>query len=367
MKAMRSRWFGSMLACTLNTKPETALSSGSTDAAVARLRARRRRVVGDDAEQLLHRVVAERAAEEHRRQVPLAESLEVELRIAGAGERHLLAEILQDRRAHMFGQSLVVRPGDLDSPVEGAAAPLRGGEQHVRLEVEGAEEIRAHADRPDHRRGVERQLRFDLVEQLEGMPALAVDLVDEGDDRDVAQPAHLEELSRLRLDALGGVDHHDGGIDRRQRAVGVLGKILVAGRVEQVEDEAVALEAHDGRGDRDAALALDRHPVGARAPPLAAGAHRAGHADGAAGQQQLLGQRRLAGVRVRDDREGAARAPVVRGLRHGSLGAQGRLGKGSLVGHDPDRCSRPRRGNAFCRCLPDVGEAPQLGAIGAIV
>ena len=181
--------------------------------------------------------------------------------------------------------------------------------------IEGAGEIRAHADRPDDRRGVERQRRLDLVEQLEGMAALAVDLVDEGDDRDVAQPADLEELSGLALDALRRVDHHDGGIDRGQRAVGVLGEILVAGRVEEVEDEPVALEAHDGGGDRDAALALDRHPVGARAPPLAARPHRARHADGAALQQQLFRQRRLAGVGMRDDREGAPRAPVraVRG------------------------------------------------------
>jgi hypothetical protein len=47
-----------------------------------------------------------------------------------------------------------------------------------------------------------------------GVAALAVHLVDEGDDRDVAQPADLEQLSRARLDAARGVDHHDGGVDR---------------------------------------------------------------------------------------------------------------------------------------------------------
>ena len=52
----------------------------------------------------------------------------------------------------------------------------------------------------------------------------------------VAQAADLEQLARARLDALGGVDHHDGGIDRGQRAVGVFREVLVARRVEQVED-----------------------------------------------------------------------------------------------------------------------------------
>jgi hypothetical protein len=45
-------------------------------------------------------------------------------------------------------------------------------------------------------------------------------------------------------------------------------EILVARRVEQVEGEPLVLEAHHRRGDRDAALALDRHPVRARPPPL---------------------------------------------------------------------------------------------------
>jgi hypothetical protein len=41
----------------------------------------------------------------------------------------------------------------------------------------------------------------DFVEQVEGAAALAIDLVDEGDDRHRAQPADLEQFARLRLDA----------------------------------------------------------------------------------------------------------------------------------------------------------------------
>ena len=49
----------------------------------------------------------------------------------------------------------------------------------------------------------------------------------------------------------------------------------------------------------------------------------AGEMDRAAEQQQLLGQRRLAGVRVRDDREGAAARGGLRHRRWGAI-AQGR-------------------------------------------
>jgi hypothetical protein len=44
----------------------------------------------------------------------------------------------------------------------------------------------------------------------------------------------------------------------------------VALPVEQVEGEPLMLKAHHRRGDRDAALALDRHPVRAHPPPRAA-------------------------------------------------------------------------------------------------
>src|SRR5439155_2912008 len=125
------------------------------------------------------------------------------------------------------------------------------------------------------------------------------------------QPAPLEQLPGLLLDAARRVEHHDCAVDRGQRAIGVLAEILVAGRVQQIVDAAVMLEGHHRRADRDAALALDRHPVRAGAPALAARLHLAGKLDRAAEQQQLFGQRRLAGVGVRDDRKSAPARNLV--------------------------------------------------------
>jgi hypothetical protein len=85
----------------------------------------------------------------------------------------------------------------------------------------------------------------------------------------------------------------------------------VAPRVEEVEGEPLVLEAHHRRGDRDAALALDRHPIRAHPPPLAARLDLAGQLDRPAKQQQFLGQCRLAGVRMRNDRKGAPAQNLV--------------------------------------------------------
>ncbi len=46
------------------------------------------------------------------------------------------------------------------------------------------------------------------------------------------------------LDALRRVDHHDGGIDGRERAIGVFREVFVARCVEQVEHKVLELEGH---------------------------------------------------------------------------------------------------------------------------
>src|SRR6185295_18352439 len=116
---------------------------------------------------------------------------------------------------------------------------LRWEQQLYALDVEAAAEIDAHPDRPRQQREVEREAGGNLVKQRERIVPLAVDLVDEGDDRDVAQPTDFEQLARLALNPLRGVDHHHGSVDRAQRAVSILGEVCVTGRIEQIEDNAV--------------------------------------------------------------------------------------------------------------------------------
>ena len=160
-------------------------------------------------------------------------------------------------------------------------------------------------------------LRSTSSSRLERIARFAIHLVDEGDDRHVAQPAHLEELQGLRLDAARGVEDHHRAVDGGQRAIGVLAEILVARRVEQVEGEAGMLEAHHRRADRDAALLLDVHPVGTRAPAIATRLDLAGKLDRAAEQQELFGQRGLSGVGVGNDRESAPSSDFGGELVHG--------------------------------------------------
>jgi hypothetical protein len=145
-----------------------------------------------------------------------------------------------------------------------------------------------------------------FVDELDGIPARPVQLVHEGEDGELALPGHAEQLLGLLLHALGAVQQHHHGIRGREGAVGVLAEILVARRVQQVDGFAQVLELHGRRGDADAALLLDAHPVRVGRGTALPGLHAARPVDGAAIEQQLLRQRGLARIGVADDGEGAS-------------------------------------------------------------
>ena len=200
----------------------------------------------------------------------------------------------------------------------------------VLQQVVDAAEIAPHADGPGDRCAADTEHLLDLVQQRQRLAALAIELVDEGHDRRVAQPADLHQLDGPLLDALGAVDDHQRRIDRGQRAIGVLREVLVAGRVEQVDHAARVRELHHARGDGDAALLLEAHPVGGRVPRRLAALYRAGELDRAAEQQELFGQRRLPGIGVGDDRKGAAPGHFVARGAHFSRDRGRKTGRNSI-------------------------------------
>ena len=119
---------------------------------------------------------------------------------------------------------------------------------------------------------------------------------------------HVHELDGALLDALGAVDDHQGGVDGRQRAIRVLREILVTRRVQQIDDAVVEGELHHRRGDGDAALLLQAHPIGSGVTGRLASLDGACHLNGAAEQQQLFSERGLARVRVGDDGKSSSSA-----------------------------------------------------------
>ncbi len=140
-----------------------------------------------------------------------------------------------------------------------------------------------------------------------------------GNQVQVGAEGQVEVGEGLRLDALRRVDEQDRAFAGRQRPGHLVGEVHVTGRVDQVEHVLNAVFTAPGQPDRlaldrDAALALDVHPVQVLGP------HRA-VVDHAGELEHPVGQRGLAVINVGDDAE----------IADDRLRSPARLGRGQLL------------------------------------
>ena len=275
------------------------------DRAVGRCaRQRRHRHVQEVFQKRLNAEVRQRGAEEHRAEAAGAHLIEVEGIACAVEQLNVLGELFALARPDQLVEPLDVRELALDgTDLVLPAVKLLKREDLAAVAVKHALEVMSAADRPVDGVGADAELVFELLHELKRVAGLTVELVDEREDRDVAHGADLEELARLRLDALGRVDDHDGTVGRHECAIRVLREVLMARRVEDVDAIALILKLHDRRCDGDTALLFKLHPVRDRVARGRLALDRAGELDRSAVQQQFFRERRLAGVRVRDDRK----------------------------------------------------------------
>ena len=123
-----------------------------------------------------------------------------------------------------------------------------------------------------------------------------VDLVHDRDDLEVVLDREVGVRERLRLDPLRRVDDEQRALAGLQRARHLVREVHVPGRVDQVQLVPLPVHAHRLRLDRDPPLALEVHRVEQLLAHVAV-RDRVGHLEDA------IGERRLAMVDVRDDRE----------------------------------------------------------------
>ena len=144
-------------------------------------------------------------------------------------------------------------------------------------------------------------MSVNLPARLFRLRARQVDLVDDRDDLEVVLDREVGVGQRLRLDALRGVDQQQRALAGGERPRDLVREVDVSRRVDQVEDVLLAgrrrvVQPDRMRLDGDAALALEIHRVEDLRFHLAR-LQRAGDLE------KAIGQRRLAVIDVRDDRE----------------------------------------------------------------
>jgi len=279
-------------------------------AAVAVARSGRRSQAQELFQEELDSEVGQGATEEDRGDLARQEGLVVEILPRRLEQLGFLRETGEHVGIHHACHVLGARVGH---PDPGLGGPMPGSFKEVQLpalHLVDTLEARAVSQGPVHGDRVHAQDLLDLSQQVQGILGRTVHLVDEGQNRQPALATHVEELQGLGLDALGGVQDHDGAVDGQQRPVGVLTEVLVPRGVQQVQQEAVILEAQDGGGHRDPALLLDLHEVRSGVRLRAARPDRSGQVHRPAVQQELLGEGGLAGVGMRDDRKGPPTADL---------------------------------------------------------
>ena len=149
---------------------------------------------------------------------------------------------------------------------------------------------------PQHALG---RLAEEVAELLRGAVGIGlreVDLVRGRDDLEAAVDREVRVRERLRFDPLRSVDDEQRALARLQRAGHLVREVHVARRVDEVELVALPVHAHGLRLDRDPPLALELHRVEELLAHLPL-------RDGSGQLEDAVGERRLAVVDVRDDRE----------------------------------------------------------------
>ena len=255
----------------------------------------------------LHAEVGEGGAEKYGRQVAASDQIQVELGAGPVQKLHLLQKLFHGLFSNEFPQRIRIGKRNLL-----CLALLRSlfrigiGDDAAFVPVVNAPERFSGANGPVFRAGSDAQLLFDLIQQIEGVVGVPVHFIDKGKDRDLSHHADLEQLSGLRLHALGGVDHHDRGIRRHQRPVGILGKVLMARRIQDVDAVSVIFKLENGGGDGNSSLLLDLHPVAHRMAGGCLSLHASRQVDRSAVKQELFGQRGFSRVRMGNDGKGSS-------------------------------------------------------------
>ena len=232
---------------------------------------RRRQIIHHRIQQVLHALVLERRAADHRENL---------LRDGGlANARHDL--FFGDRRAfHELGEQMIVGfgnrldhllaislglleqiGGNLDLVVLGAQRLVAPDARLHRHQIDDALELVLGADGNLNRHRPALQPVDNGIDGVVKIRAHAVHLIDEADARNAVLVGLAPHRFRLRLHARHGVEHRHRAVQHAQAALHFGREIHVARRIDNVDGDVAPLAGGGGRRDGDAALLLLLHPV----------------------------------------------------------------------------------------------------------
>ena len=278
-------------------------------------------IAGDGVEQRLHALVLVGRAQEDGRQL-----LGQRAPAHGLVDQLLGDVLLEDGLGELVGEQgdriehglagrlgLVLQVGRDLLGAHGLAAVAVEVERLHGDQVDHALVLGLETDRQLHQHGVVLELVAELLSHALGVGPRAVELVDEGQARDLVAPHLAVDGHGLALHARHAAQHQHRPVEHAQRALHLDGEVDVAGRVDDVDVMVRPLAVGGRRGDGDAALLLELHEVHGGAGVVLA-PHLVDAVDPLGVEEDALGQRGLARVDVGADADVASPGEVHHGL-----------------------------------------------------
>ena len=183
-------------------------------------------------QQFLHTEVIQGRAEEYWCHLGVSICLDVKFGIDTIDEFQIFTQLLSILLPYPLVEFLAV-----DIHFHLLRHTLLIGSEEVKLlliNVIHTLELRALIDGPGQRTHADLQFLLQFVEQVEGIATLTVHLVDENDDGRLPHTADGHQFTSLCLHTFRTIDHDDGRVYSRQRAEGILCKVLVTRGIEDV-------------------------------------------------------------------------------------------------------------------------------------
>lgn len=134
---------------------------------------------------------------------------------------------------------------------------------------------------------------FDFVHKIHRGPAIAVQFIDKGKDRQFSSVADPKEFFRLWFHALGRINQHDRGIGSNQGSISIFTEILMARCIKDINAVPIIIKLEHAACNRNPSLFFNFHPVRNGVTICFAALDRSGKMDGAPIKKQFFGQGRF--------------------------------------------------------------------------
>ncbi len=272
-------------------------------AGITRLRSRS--PANERVQDVLHTEVIDTGAEEDRRLVTGKETFQGERFTSALNELDAFSDVPDFQREQLIEPRVIQSLNNFDIVAKFLAARSETDKLIVQKREHTSESF-SHSNRPCNRGTLDFEDVFNFSEQIDRVLDLAVQFIDERNNRSFTQTANFQKFNCLRLHALGGIDNHDCAVNGGQYSIGIFREVLMSRGIEKIDYVIVVLKLHNGAGDGNTALFFNFHPVARCMTAGFTSLDRTCELNCSAEKKQLFGKSCFTSVRVRNNREGSS-------------------------------------------------------------